>query len=115
MDYCPHCKSKKINQLKSTTGLGYKQFHCHDCAKQFSERTGTVYNFLEFPTDVVMLTVFYYYHFKSSLVDVTKHMALRGICLSHETVRLWSQKVGADVALKFKLRRRGKWAQDYRS
>lgn len=116
MDYCPHCKSKKINQLKSTTGLSYKQFHCFDCNKQFNERTGTVYNFLEFPTDVVMLTVFYYYHFKSSLVDVTKHMALRGIFLSHETVRLWSQKIGTDVALKIRSARRGqcgkKWHMD---
>jgi len=64
MDCCPHCKSKKINQLKKASGLGYKQFCCRKCAKQFNERTGTIYNFLEFPTDVVMLTVFYYYHFK---------------------------------------------------
>lgn len=63
MNRCPHCKSRKINQLKSTTSLGYRQFCCHNCAKQFNERTGTMYNFLEFPTDVVMLTVFYYYHF----------------------------------------------------
>lgn len=35
-------------------------------------------------------------------------MALRGIFLSHETVRLWSQKIGTDVALKFRARRRGK-------
>lgn len=105
---CPKCKSKQTTPLKSTTGLGYKQFHCCDCTSQFNERTGTVYNFLEFPTDVVMLAVFYYYHFKSSLIDVTKHMALRGVSLSHETVRLWSQKIGADVALKFRSRRRGK-------
>ncbi|MCX7120859.1 MAG: IS6 family transposase [Gammaproteobacteria bacterium] len=94
--------------LKSTAGLGYKQFRCCNCASQFNERTGTIYNFLEFPTDIVMLTVFYYYHFKNSLVDVTKHMALRGISLSHETVRLWSQKIGTDAALKFRSRRRGK-------
>ena len=43
-------------------------------------------------------------------------MALRGVFLSHETVRLWSQKVGADVALKCRSRRRGqcgkKWNMD---
>lgn len=98
-----------LTLLKSTTGLGYKQFRCCDCTSQFNECTGTIYNFLEFPTDVVMLTVLYYYHFKSSLIDVTaEHMALCGIVLSHETVRLWSQKVGTDVALKFRSRRRGK-------
>jgi len=113
---CPKCRSKNTTRLKKPTGLGYKQFSCADCSKQFNERTGTVYNFLEFRTDVVMLTLFYYYHFKSSLVDVTKHMALRGVVLSHETVRLWSQKVGTDVALKLRSRRRGqcgkKWHMD---
>jgi len=88
---CPHCNSKKTTQLKSTTLLGYQKYRCADCTKQFNERTGTPYNFLEYPTDVVNLTVFYYYHFKNNLVDVTKHMALRGIMLSHETVRLCSQ------------------------
>jgi len=113
---CPHCTSQDTFQLKHTTKLGYKQFHCDDCAKQFNERSGTAYNFLEFPTDIVLLTVFYYFRFKSSLVDVTEHMTLRGIKLSHETVRLWSQKFGTDIALKFRSRRRGtagnKWNMD---
>ena len=113
---CPECSSKNTTRLKKPTSLGYKQFRCTGCRKQFNERTGSVYNFLEFPTDVVMLTLFYYYHFKSSLVDVTKHMALRGVFLSHETVRLWSQKAGTDVGLKLRSRRRGqcskKWHMD---
>ena len=73
----PHCTSHKTAPLKRTTNLGVFTVPC-DCKRQFNERTGTSYNFLEYPTDVVMLTVFYYYHFKSSLVDVTKRMALRG-------------------------------------
>ena len=105
---CPHCTSHKTTPLKTPTNLGYSQFRCGDCRRQFNERTGTPYNFLEYPTEVVMLTVFYYYHFKSSLVDVTKHMALRGIHLSHETVRLWSQKIGTEIALKFRQKRCGK-------
>jgi transposase-like protein len=75
-------------QLKQPTNLGYQQFHCRECSKQFNERTGTGYNFLEYPTDVVMLTVFYYYQFKNNLVDVVEHMALRSVHLGHETVRL---------------------------
>ena len=113
---CPHCQSKNTVALKQTTTLDYKQFRCGKCRRQFNERTGTIYNFLEFPTDVVMLTVFYYYHFKNSLVDVTEHMALRGFSLSHETVRLWSQKIGTKISLKFRSRRRGtcgkKWHMD---
>jgi transposase-like protein len=63
-----------------------------------------------------MLTVFYYYRFKNSLVDVVEHMALCGVHLSHETVRLWSQRIGTDMALKMRSRRRGnahhKWNMD---
>ena len=47
--------------------------------QQFNKRTGTPYNFLEHPTDVVVLAVFYYYRFKNSLVDAVEHMALPGI------------------------------------
>src|SRR3989338_8327866 len=105
---CPHCESKNTVALKQTTTLGYKQFRCHQCNRQFNERSGTIYNFLEFPTDVVMLTVFYYYRFKNSLVDVTEHMLLRRFSLSHETVRVWSQKIGTEISLKFRSRRRAK-------
>ena len=62
-----------------------------------NERSGTAYNFVHYPTDVVLLVVFYYYHFKNSLVDMTEHMALRGFSIIHETVRLWSQQFGTAV------------------
>ncbi|PHQ81899.1 MAG: hypothetical protein COB66_01125 [Coxiella sp. (in: Bacteria)] len=43
-------------------------------------------------------------------------MALRGIRLSHETVRLWSQRIGTNIALKMRVHRRGcshrKWNMD---
>ncbi len=113
---CPSCAANSTLPLKSPTNLGYQQFRCRECSKQFNERTGTVYNFLEHPTDIVVLTIFYYYRFKNSLVDVVEHMALRGIHLSHETVRLWSQRIGTAMALKMRLRRRGnshrKWNMD---
>ncbi|PHQ79007.1 MAG: hypothetical protein COB66_07745 [Coxiella sp. (in: Bacteria)] len=63
-----------------------------------------------------MLTVFYYYRFKNSLVDVAEHLELRGSHLSHETVRLRSQRISTDVALKMRSLRRGnchrKWSMD---
>ena len=113
---CPNCAANSTLPLKYPTNLGYQQFRCRECSKQFNERTGTPYNFLEYPTDIVVLTVFYYYHFKNSLVDVVEHMALRGIRLSHETVRLWSQRISTNIALKMRAHRRGrshrKWNMD---
>ncbi|MDF1761729.1 MAG: hypothetical protein P1U40_14440 [Coxiellaceae bacterium] len=40
------------------TRLGYLQFRCRDCGKQFNERTGTPYNCIEWPTEVVTFAVY---------------------------------------------------------
>lgn len=104
---CPHCQAS--NTLKhGITELGYPRYRCRACQCQFNERTGTPYNHIHYPTDIVMLSVFYYYRFKNSLVDVTEHMALRGFKISHETVRLWTQIFGTQLGLKFRQRRYGK-------
>ena len=73
--YCPHCQSKQTNKMLKKTNLGYKQYRCSDCGKQYNERTGTKLNFIEYPTEVVMLAISYYYRFKVSLDDVVQLMA----------------------------------------
>ncbi len=52
---CPHCSSSLTSQLAEKTSLGYKMFHCLECKRKFNERTGTPYNHLQFPTDIVLL------------------------------------------------------------
>jgi len=105
---CPHCTSRNTYQRHQKTHFDYEEYRCRDCGRQFNERTGTVYNFLTHRTEVVVLAVRYYYEFKTSLDDVVKLMAMRGIELSHQTVHNWAQAVGIEMALKFRLRRRGK-------
>ena len=61
----------------------------------------------------MLLTVFFYYLYKLSLVDVTEMMALRGFSISHETVRLWSQLVGTNIGIKFHVRRKGCCGKDW--
>ena len=73
---CLHCDSKRTSLLKSQTNLGYQQYRCHRCHKQFNERTGTPYNYIEYPTEVVTLAVYLYYRFRNSLDDVVELMAL---------------------------------------
>ena len=80
---CPHCQSKNIAKIKRKTVLGYTQYCCGNCGRQFNERTGTSLNFIEYPTEVVMLAVHYYYRFKVSLDNVVELMLMRGIHLSH--------------------------------
>ncbi len=54
---CPHCQSTMTAHRSKTTQLGYRTFCCHACKRTFNERTGTPYNYLEFPTDIVLLVV----------------------------------------------------------
>lgn len=102
---CPHCQSANTTKIKKSSQLGYMQYRCGSCGKQYNERTGTKLNFIEYPTEVVMLAVHYYYQFKVSLDDVVKLMVMRGIHLSHQTVHNWVQTFGVDpiVALKMGL------------
>ncbi len=52
---CPHCAATTTTELTQKTQLGYRTFRCAACQRQFNERTGTPYNYLEFPTDIVLL------------------------------------------------------------
>src|SRR5436190_15916909 len=104
---CPHCQSKKAKALIRKTGLGYQQYRCRDCYKQFNERTGSKLNFIEYPTEVVMIAVHYYYRFKVSLDDVVELMLMRGFHLSHQTIHNWVQTFGVDLGLKLRQRRYG--------
>ena len=83
---CPYCKSVKIRKYPSKTNLNYQKYLCRDCNRQYNERTGTLFNFIEYPTEIVMMTVYYYYRFKVSLDDVVELMQMRGLNISHQTV-----------------------------
>jgi transposase-like protein len=50
---CPHGAATITNELTKHTQLGYRAFRCTACRRQFNERTGTPYNSLEFPPDIV--------------------------------------------------------------
>jgi transposase-like protein len=54
---CPYCSSHATARLTANTSLGYPTFRCSQCKRKFNERTGTVYNHLQFPTDIVLLVV----------------------------------------------------------
>ncbi len=64
---CPHCSSSSTTRLSRKTALGYSVFRCRQCHRIFNERTGTPFNFLEFPTDIVLLVVLWRLRYKLSL------------------------------------------------
>src|SRR4051794_3027627 len=98
---CAHCQSSQSQQYKKTTSLGYVVFRCHGCGRTFNERTGTAFNYLQFPTDVVLLVVLWRIRYKLSLRDLTEMFLVRGYEFTHEarTVRkprLWVRQRGSN-------------------
>ena len=88
---CVHCGDEELSSLGNTE-LGYKRYKCCSCKRTFNERTDTLFNRLEYPTDVALQVVRWYLQYKLSLRDVTEIFAERGIVFTHETVRDWVQK-----------------------
>jgi putative transposase len=50
---CPHCHSGQTQLRPERTELGYSRFRCQRCSREFNERTGTPFNRLQYPSDVV--------------------------------------------------------------
>jgi len=69
---CPRCSSSSTSELKQKTILGYRSFRCGSCERKFNERTGTPFNFLEFPTDVVLLVVRWETRFAPMISDALR-------------------------------------------
>ena len=69
---CPHCADTTIQQRTKKTKLGYTTYFCQRCQRTFNERTGTPFNYLEFPTDIVLLAVLWRLRYKLSLRDVAE-------------------------------------------
>ena len=84
---CPHCASSTVDEQVRRTAFGYRTFRCTTCQRSFNERTGTPFNFVEFPTDVVLLVVRWRLRYKLSLRDLAEMFLERGFEFTHEAVR----------------------------
>lgn len=111
---CPHCQSRQIRKLDRTTDLGYAVFRCGDCGRKSNERTGTPFNYLEFPTDIVFQVVVFRLLFKLSLRDLVRMFLIRGYEFTHETVRDWEERFAPLLAEHVRRRRKvgGRWYVD---
>ena len=100
---CPHCESSNPHPLKRTTKLSYKQFYCRSCTTQFNERTGTPFNFIKYPTEVVIIAV--HYRFDVSLDEAVELMAMRGFHVCHQTLHNWAHWFGPTMGIEMRKRR----------
>src|ERR1700730_5305179 len=110
---CAHCQSSQTQQYKKTTSLGYAVYRCHGCGRTFNERTGTAFNYLQFPTDVVLLVVLWRIRYKLSLRDLTEMFLVRGYEFTHEAVREWEERFAPLLSGQLKAKRRGQAGQSW--
>jgi putative transposase len=104
---CPHCKSTVTTERSDRTALGYRRFRCRACRRGFNERTGTLFNYLEYPTDIVCLVVFWRFRYKLSLRDLAEMFLQRGVGFTHEAVREWEAKLAPLLSDSLRKRRSG--------
>jgi putative transposase len=105
---CPHCCSTKTTERSDRTAHGYRRFRCQGCGRGFNERTGSVLNRLQLPTDVVFLIVLWRLRMKLSLRDLAEILLLRGLVFSHEAIRDWEAKLAPLLTDALRRRRKGK-------
>ncbi len=54
---CIDCGSEAVTERPERTGQGYRRFRCRSCGKQFNERSATLLNRAQYPSDVIALVV----------------------------------------------------------
>lgn len=104
---CPHCAAPITKKRAKKTKLGYSTFFCPQCRSTFNERTGTPFNYLEFPTDIVLLAVVWRLRYKLSLRDVAERFLERGFTFTHEAIRDWEVRFAPLITEQLRTRRRG--------
>jgi transposase-like protein len=90
------------------TSLGYRTFRCPACRRRYNERSGTPFNDLSVPTDIVFLVVLWRLRYKLSLRDLAEMFLERGFVFSHETVRHWEGLVAPLLTEQLRCKRHGK-------
>ena len=105
---CPDCGSARTTRLQRPTKLGYVLFRCKDCQRTFNERTGTPFNFIEVPTDIVFQVLLCRLRYKLSFRDIAEFFLLRGFEFTHETVRDWEERFTPIFAEQLRVKCQGK-------
>ena len=105
---CISCGSAAVSERPERTARGYRRFRCRTCGKQFNERSASVLNRTQYPSDVIAVVVLWRLRYKLALRDLPEMFLIRGIVFSHEAVRDWEAKLTPALAEHLRRRRRGK-------
>ena len=104
---CPRWSSTATTRRQRRTTLGYPRLRCRACGRRFNERTGTPFNDLQYPTDIVLLAVLWRLRYTLSFRDVAELLLQRGYAVTHETIREWECRLAPLFADRLRAKRRG--------
>ena len=76
---CVACGSAAVTERPEPTARGYRRFRCRDCGKGFNERSGTLLNHTQYPSDVIALVVLWRLRYRLTLRDLCEMFLQRGI------------------------------------
>jgi len=126
---CPHCSSSDIK--KDGQERLVQRFRCQVCHRSFTDRSATPFARLQWPQEVVVTAVRWYFAFRLSAVNVRDLLAERGIDVSARTVLRWAHTFGPLLATAWRhraprvgrcwfvdetyVRVRGRWRYLYRA
>ena len=79
---CIGCGSEVVTERPERTAQGYRRFRCRSCGKQWNERTGTMLNRAQYPSDVIAVVVLWRLRYKLCLRDLPEMFAVRGMVFS---------------------------------
>ncbi len=105
---CPHCGTTSTTERPDLTAQGYRRYRRSARKRGFNERTGTIFNRLQYPTDVVCLVVLWRVRYKFSLRDLAKMFLDRGLEFCHDAVHKWEGKLADVLAEGLRVKCRGK-------
>ena len=105
---CPHCESPATTTRQGQPSLGSRRFRCRSCGRRFNERSGTPFNDLQYPTDIVLLAVLWRLRDKLSCRDIAAMLLDRGFSGTHETIREWACRFAPLVTERLRAKRRGR-------
>ena len=69
---CVGCGSAAVTERPECTAQGYRRFRCRDCGKQFNERSGSLLNRAQYPSDVIALVVLWRLRYRLTLRDLSE-------------------------------------------
>jgi transposase-like protein len=104
---CVACGSAAVTERLERTGQGYRRFRCRSCGKQFNERSGTLLNHTQYPSDVIALVVLWRLRYRLTLRDLAEIFLVRGMVFSYEAAWEWEAKLAPALADELRQRRHG--------